>query len=132
VINPRELPAYPAIDILNLATDQLPPSDRVAEVRVYRLRAQSGQSGANANLGGIDAVAIRRDGPQRVGPFSWERLIEGRDYYLDPSGVWFALATRVSTEDFLAVSYVTVGGDTVGTFPALNGTGDTLELIYEP
>ncbi len=132
VVNPRDLPGYPAIDILGVVPAQLPPPDRVAEVRVYRLRAQSGQSGSNPNLGGIDAVAIRRDSPQRVGPFPWERLIEGRDYYLDPSGVWFALATRVGTEDFLAVSYVTAGGDTVGTFPAVNGGADTLELVYEP
>ncbi|MBI4503196.1 MAG: cell surface protein SprA [Gemmatimonadetes bacterium] len=132
VVNPRDLPGYPAVDILRLAPDQLPAADRLAAVRIYRLRAQSGQSGSNANLGGIDAVAIRRDSPQRVGPFSWERLVEGRDYYLDPSGVWFALVTRVSTEDFLAVSYVTVSGDTVGTFPAINTGADTLELIYEP
>jgi hypothetical protein len=136
VVNPRDLPGFPAVDVLTLQTDQLTPGDRIAEVRVYRLRAQSGQSGTNPNLGGIDAVAIRRDSPQRVGPFSWERLVEGRDYYLDPTGVWFALATRVSTEDFLAVSYVTASGDTVGTFPAVNrvatAPADTLELIYEP
>ena len=132
VVNPRALPGYPAVDVLNLSAEQLPPTERVVDARVYRLRAQSGQIGTNPNLGGIDAVAIRTDSPQRVGPFSWERLIEGRDYYLDPSGAWFALATRVGSEDFLAVSYVTAAGDTVGTFPAVNSGSDTLELVYEP
>ena len=42
------------------------------------------------------------------------------------------LNTRVGTQDFLAVSYVTAAGDTIGTFPAVNGVLDTLELIYEP
>ncbi|MBI4420485.1 MAG: cell surface protein SprA [Gemmatimonadetes bacterium] len=134
VVDPRVLPGYTAVDILNLPADQLPPAIRPVQVRLYRLRAQAGQVGSNPNLGGIDAVAIRRDSPQRVGPLTWERLVEGRDYYLDPSGAWFALAARVGLADFLAASYVTAAGDTVGTFPAVNRGGgrDTLELIYEP
>ena len=46
--------------------------------------------------------------------------------------MWLALVTRLSREDFLAVSYVTAAGDTVGTFPSVNGVGDTLQLVYEP
>lgn len=132
VVNPKALPSYPAVDALNIARETLPPALQVQALRVYRLRAQSGQAGGNANLGGIDAVAVRSDSPQRVGPFPWELLVEGRDYYLDPSGVWFALGARLGGDDFLAVSYVTVAGDTVGTFPAENGVVDTLELIHEP
>ncbi|UCG86790.1 MAG: cell surface protein SprA [Gemmatimonadota bacterium] len=132
VVNPIDLPGYPAVDILNINVAALPPALQLDAVRVYRLRAQSGQVQDNPNLGGIDAVAVRFDGPQRVGPFSWELLIEGRDYYLDPSATWFALNTRVGTQDFLAVSYVTTSGDTIGTFPAVNGVSDTLELVYEP
>lgn len=134
VTDPRAIPGYPAVDVLNLANAAVPPSQRPVSVRVYRLRAQSGAIGVNPNLGGITAVALRSDSPQRVGPLPWELLVEGRDYYLDPSGMWFALANRVGTEDYLAVSYVTAAGDTVGTFPAAGAPGvvDTLELIYEP
>ena len=132
VLNPIELPGYPDVDILTLTRSALPTPMRLSEVRVYRLRAQGSQSEENPNLGGIDAVAVRNDSPQRIGPFPWELLVEGTDYYLDPSGVWFALNTRVGLQDFLAVSYVTTSGDTVGTFPAVNGEADTLELIYEP
>ncbi|MFQ6046623.1 MAG: cell surface protein SprA, partial [Gemmatimonadales bacterium] len=57
---------------------------------------------------------------------------EGQDYYLDPSRLWFALTRRLGSQEFLAVSYVTVLGDTVGTFPAVEGGTDTLELIVEP
>jgi hypothetical protein len=132
VTDPAGLPGYPAVDILNINPATLPGAMQPAAVRIYRLRAQSGQVEDNPNLGGINAVALRSDSPQRVGPFSWELLIEGRDYYLDASGTWFALNTRVGTQDFLAVSYVTTSGDTVGTFPAANSVLDTLELIYEP
>ncbi len=132
VVAPTVLPDYPAVDVLDFDASTLPPDTRPVAVRVYRLRAQDSRGGINTNLGGIDAVAVRPDSPQRVGPFPWESLVEGRDYYLDPSGVWFALTTRLTTEDFLAVSYVTALGDTVGTFPAVNGAGDTLRLIHEP
>src|SRR5574341_823104 len=132
VVNPTTLPGYPNLDLLNLAGLALSPLERPLSVRVYRLRALGGAAGANPNLGGINAVALRNDSPQRVGPLPWELLVEGRDYYLDPSALWLALAARVGTEDFLAVSYVTAAGDTVGTFPAVGGGTDTLELIYEP
>ena len=132
LVNPVDLPGYPNVDILNLMRGTLPLELHISEARVYRLRAQGSQAEENPNLGGIDAVAMRSDSPQRIGPFSWELLVEGTDYYLDPSGVWFALNTRVGLQDFLAVSYVTTTGDTVGTFPAVNGDLDTLELIYEP
>jgi hypothetical protein len=135
VADPRTIPGYPDLDVLDLANAALAPSERPASVRVYRLRAQGAGISANPNLGGINAVALRNDSPQRVGPLPWELLVEGRDYYLDPSGAWFALATRVGTEDYLAVSYITALGDTVGTFPAASSPSravDTLELIYEP
>ncbi len=132
VVDPRALRAYPEIDILNISRDTLPAELQVAQARIYRLRAQGGQGVSNPNLGGIDAVAVRDDSPQRVGPFSWELLVEGDDYYIDPSGTWFALGSRLGIDDFLAVSYVTVAGDTIGTFPAVNGELDTLWLIHEP
>jgi len=131
-VNPQLLPGYPNVDLLGVAADLVPAPQRPVALRVYRLRAQSTQGATNPNLGGIQAIADREDSPQRVGPFPWELLVEGRDYFLDPSGLWFALAVRVGDLDFLAVSYVTASGDTVGTFPAVNRGLDTLRLIYEP
>jgi hypothetical protein len=131
-VNPVFVPGYPDVDILGVAADLVPAPQRPVQLRVYRLRAQTAQNPNNPNLGGIQAVAVRDDSPQRVGPFPWELLVEGRDYFLDPSGLWFALATRVGDQDFLATSYVTAAGDTVGTFPAINRGTDTLQLLYEP
>ncbi len=132
VVNPTALSDYPDIDVLTLDRAVLPSQMQTTEVRIYRLRAQGGQVEENQNLGGINAVPLRADSPQQVGPFQWELLVEGDDYYLDQSGAWFALSRSVGPEDFLAVSYVTAAGDTVGTFPAVNTGLDTLELIYEP
>ncbi len=134
VPDPATLPGYPALDVLNLNLAALPATQQIRQVRIYRRRSSLGQSAAQQNLGGIDAVALRDDSPQRAGPFPWEQLQEGRDYYLDQSGLWFALTNRLDQDDFLAVSYVTAAGDTVGTFPAVATAGklDTLRLIYEP
>ena len=106
------------MDILNLDAVAIPtaiqPAD--AQVRVYRYRTGAG-SGLNPNLGGITAIGFRPDGPERV-EGTWQLLLQGTDYYLDPSATWFALATRLDQNDYLAVSYVTVDGTRVGTFPA--------------
>jgi hypothetical protein len=134
VRDPRAFPGYPALDVLAASALPLPDTIRVTQVRVYRYRSTVFRAAAENNLSGLQAVALRRDSPQRAGPITWEVLVEGRDYYLDPSGLWFALASRLDQEDFLAVSYVTAAGDTVGTFPAAGEGGrvDTLELIHLP
>ena len=134
VRNPRAIPGYPLLDVLNFSAAGLPDSLRVTQLRIYRHRSSIGQTVTQANLSGIRALAQRRDSPQRAGPLNWEVLVEGRDYYVDPSGLWFALAQRLDLDDYLAVSYVTARGDTVGTFPGVAAAArtDTLELIYEP
>jgi len=134
VVDPATLPGYPTVDILNLNAAGLPASSRVTQVRVYRRLSTVSLTTAQQTVGGIPAVAVRPDSPQRAGPFTWQLLIEGRDYYLDPSGLWFALTNQLNSGDYLAVSYVTADGHTVGTFPAVaqaNRT-DTLELIRQP
>ncbi|MGH7533624.1 MAG: hypothetical protein ACREL4_10070, partial [Gemmatimonadales bacterium] len=127
------LPGYPAIDILNVDPGVLTPDQRPAQIRVYRYRPVT-QSSTSADLTGITAVATRPDSPQATGRLRWELLVPGTDYYLDPSGTWFALASNLDQNSYLAVSYVTVAGSKVGTFPSQdNPTGsDSLELIVEP
>lgn len=136
VVDPQSLSAYPAVDILTLDPATVPPTNRPAQVRIYRYRPGANKSGANPNLGGISAVARRSDSNQRVGPLQslWQLLVPGADYYLDPSGLWFVLASRLDLGDYLAVSYITASGDSVGTFPAQDNplAADSLELIVEP
>lgn len=138
VVDPATLPGFPAIDILQLTTSTLPPTAVInqGDVRVYRYRPPS-RSGINPNLGGINAVAIGTDTTQRVTAL-WELLRRDIDYYVDPTGVWVALAARLDQNDFLAVSYRSTAGQ-VGTFPAQDqplGPGnvprDSLLLIVQP
>ena len=142
VVDPDSLPGYPALDILNLNPQSLSPSYRPSQVRVYRYRAAASKSGVNPNLGGITALARRTDSPQQFGPVRWELLIQGTDYFLDQSGLWIVLASKLDQNDYLAVSYRSTDNNLVGTFPeadrgtvTLGGTSqarDTLELIVQP
>jgi hypothetical protein len=149
-VDPALLAGYPAVDVLNLDPAALPANVRVGSLRVYRLRATSPTSVANQNIGGVRAVACGTGAVlavdctvQRAGPFQWELLQEGKDYYVDPSGEWFALAARLDQNDYLAVSYVPVGqtgcgmgSACVGTFPIAANPDptvvDTLRLVYDP
>jgi hypothetical protein len=134
VVDPRTLPGYPAIDILNVNAQTLPSSAVIeSEVRVYRYRPAS-SNGINPNLGGINAVGISTDSSTIRA--QWQLLQRGIDYYIDPSGTWFALAARLDPKDYLAVSYRSQAGP-VGTYPAVDAGAtspprDTLRLIVEP
>ncbi|PYO40839.1 MAG: cell surface protein SprA, partial [Gemmatimonadetes bacterium] len=148
-VDPASITGFPAVDILSLDPTSLPDSLRVGSLRVYRMRAIAPGSTGNQNLGGVRAVACGVGAAavdcshQRAGPFQWEILQEGRDYYVDPSGAWIALAARLDQSDYLAVSYVPAGQTSctgprrcVGSFP-VTGTEDparvdTLRLVYDP
>jgi len=146
VIDPADLPGYPAIDILGLEQTPRPDALTVGNLHVYRRRAVLPGSSSNQNAGGVRAVAcgagaggagVQIDCGQREGPFEWEILQEGKDYYVDPTGAWFALANRLDQSDYLAVSYITSSGtDSIGTFPVTADPDttvvDTLRLVYDP
>jgi motility/secretion related protein SprA len=142
IVDPDSLPGHPAIDILTVSPNALSPTYRPSQVRIYRYRAAASKSGVNPNLGGITAFANRSDNPQQFGPVRWELLIQGTDYYLDQSGLWIVLGTKLDQNDYLAVSYRTAAGNLVGTFPEVDrGTvpvggvqqaRDTIELIVQP
>jgi hypothetical protein len=142
VIDPVALPGYPAIDILALGQTTRPDSLTVGGLRVYRRRAVAPGSSGNQNVGGVRAVACGTGlsavdcSVQRAGPFEWEILLEGKDYYVDPSGTWFALANRLDQNDYLAVSYITASAkDSIGTYPVAAHADttivDTLRLVYD-
>jgi hypothetical protein len=95
VVDPVILPGYPALDILDINAEVVVPAERPqSALRVYRYRAALSQAGVNPNVGGINAVAISADNAQRR-TARWELLIQNQDYYLDPSGLWFTLASKL-------------------------------------
>jgi hypothetical protein len=130
VIDPTLVPGYPAVDILNLGElDQIPTSVLPGQVRVYRFRPRAGQSSADPNLGGINAFGVRGGNEPGIGA-RWELLVQNADYYLDPSGLWLALNTKLASNEYLSVSFITVGGQQVGTFPeADRGLGPNQEYL---
>jgi motility/secretion related protein SprA len=135
VVDPQRVPGYPALDILSLDPALLSPADRPREVRVYRYRAVVGQNPADPNYAGITATARTADTLQKLAAVKWQALIQNTDYYLDPSGMWITLATKLDSRDYLAVSYTTAAGTTVGSFPSVDGgaeAGDSLRLIVAP
>ncbi|HEX2611438.1 MAG TPA: hypothetical protein VHK68_10545, partial [Gemmatimonadales bacterium] len=136
VVDPKTaIPGYPQIDILNLTRGTVAPANQPTDVRVYRYRPPQSQTVADPNLGGITATARATDPSQSFGPVRWQLLIQGTDYYVDPSGLWIALATKLDQNDYLAVSYRTAAGTTVGSFPAEDrgqGSTDSLRLIVQP
>jgi hypothetical protein len=137
IIDPATVPGYPHLDVLQLDPNTVPVTNRPSQIRVYRYRSSTAQSGTNPNLGGITAIALGADTTQRLNAI-WELLVQGVDYYVDGSGLWFVLGTRLDQSDYLAVSYTTPTGQ-VGTFPARDNPPapggaprDTLRLIVEP
>ncbi len=136
-VDPRTLPGYPAIDALSLQGLTLAPSLKPTEVRIYKYRSvAAGGTGANPNLDGITALGLNQSGTtiEKIGPLRWQLLQQGRDYWLDPSGLWFVLTAKLDPNDLLAVSYTTADGGRVGTFPATDDPtrSDTLRLILQP
>ncbi len=132
VVDPRTVPGYPAVDILNLDAIAIPTTEQPKEIQVYRYVAANASSGANANYDGVTALGINSG--ERVGPLRWRRLRANIDYWVSPSGLWFVLSGRIDPNDELAVSYTTVAGTRVGTLPTVDNPSrsDTLQLIYAP
>ena len=133
LVDPNLIPGFPAVDILNLSGVSVPPAIRpTGQVRVYRYTTASASNPGNPNANGISAVGV--NGSEAVGPLRWALLKPGYDYWVDPSGLWLVLRAQLDVNDFLAVSYQTVGGATVGTFPAADdpARSDTLLLVKYP
>jgi len=133
VVNPVSIPAYPKVDILNAAGIVIPADSQPVDVQIYRYVAANQNAGANANYDGVTASAS--NGPtETVGALRWRLLKRNIDYWIDPSGLWFTLTNAISPNDYLAVSYTTKSGGTVGTMPTADDSTrhDRLQLIYLP
>ncbi len=129
-VDPRQLPNFPNVDILNRqqmlqAASALPDSIRPARVYVYRqlIGAQ------NQNpLGPQFAVRGARNPTRQI----YELLRENVDYYLDPSQLWIALVRPLGlNNERLVVAYDVLVNGQPGRNPNTGGTPD-IQFTPEP
>lgn len=132
VVNPRTLPGYPALDILDAGRIAIPAGDRPSELRIYRYMSANTSAGASSNYDGVTALAF--NGVERTGALRWRMLKRNIDYWMDPSGLWFVLSSKINPSDYLAVSYRTASGQLVGSLPSTDNpeARDSIQLIYGP
>ncbi|MBL0170171.1 MAG: cell surface protein SprA [Gemmatimonadaceae bacterium] len=138
-IDPRQLPGYPNVDLLNRQQMQqlaaaLPDSIRPARVYVYRQLIGA----SNQNPRGPQFSVRGARNPARQ---TYEVLRENVDYYLDPSGLWIALVRPLQVNgERLAVAYEVSNGGVPGRNVSTGGTPDIeftdapqfANLLWEP
>ncbi len=117
LVDPREIQGYPHIDALSLTnlgtTPEVAPG--VEAIQVFRfendpvVRQQvEGYIQAEA-LAGLEGDTVTESG--------WFRFLQsGTDYSVHSSGLWLALRRPLRTDEMLAVAYISVSGDTVGSY----------------
>ena len=129
-VDPRQLPGYPNIDLLNrrqlqqLAAE-LP--DSIRPVRLYVYRQLVGATNQNPR-GPQFSVRGARNPSRQI----YEVLRENVDYYVDPSQLWIALVRPLNlNNERLAVAYEVNVNGTPGRNVNTGGTPD-IELTTEP
>lgn len=129
-IDPRQLPGYPNIDLLNRQQMQqlaaaLPDSIRPRRLYLYRQLVGA----ANQNPRGPQFSVRGARNPSRQ---IYEVLRENVHYYVDPSGLWIALVQPLNlNNERLAIAYeVNVNGQP-GRNVNTGGTPD-IEFTAEP
>jgi hypothetical protein len=137
-VNPKKLPGYPNIDILNRAQMQrvaasLP--DSLRPTRIYLYRQLIGELNPNPR-GPQFSVRGARNSSRQL----YKVLRENVDYYVDPSQLWIALTIPLSEKERLAVAYEVKVNGVPGRNPNTGGTPDIefssapqfANLLWEP
>ncbi len=138
-IDPRQLPGYPNIDLLNRPQiQQLAASlpDSVRPTRVYVYRQLIGASNQNPR-GPQFSVRGARNPARQI----YEVLRENVDYYIDQSQLWISLVRPLNiNSERLAVAYEVSTGGVPGRNVNTGGTPDiefteatqVANLLWEP
>ncbi|TDJ47588.1 MAG: hypothetical protein E2O48_03445 [Gemmatimonadetes bacterium] len=145
LVDPREYPSYPHIDVTSLTGSEVPLSLQPGSaLKLYRHEIRTGQP-QNVEDGIIQAraVALRPLAADPTLPDSAEfqgffrPLTEGEDYIVHDSGLWIVMKSRILENEALAATYITATGDTIGDFNAEEifreisntGSGELPELV---
>lgn len=115
LVDPREFPTYPHVDILSLHPSSLPPATAPGPlpIRIYRLENEPVTR--RQVEGYLLAEAVASGGGKEVREMGWFRRLEpGVDYLLHPSRLWLVLRRPLRPDEMLAAAYVTASGTAVG------------------
>jgi len=118
LVDPSTLTNAPHVEVLNLRPGDAPPdaAPGVEPIQLWRMERDPGLRQTVDGFVRADADRVGAVG-DRVQESGWFRYLRpGVDYYLHPSGLWVALRIPLRPDEALAVGYITVLGDTVGTY----------------
>ncbi len=129
-IDPRQLPGYPNVDLLNRQQMQqlaaaLPDSIRPVRLYVYRQLINAANQNPRAPQFSVRGA---RNSSRQI----YEVLRENVDYYVDPSMLWIALVRPLNlNNERLAVTYAVNVNGQAGRNPNTGGTPD-IEFTPQP
>ncbi|MGH7656053.1 MAG: hypothetical protein ACREN6_15465, partial [Gemmatimonadaceae bacterium] len=132
VVDPRQLPGYPNLDILNAVQMRtlaaaLPDSVRPVHIALYRLLI----GGQPPNPNGPQFQLIGDPNSQRGQVY--EVLRENVDYVVDPSQLWIKLTQPLNpANERLVVAYTVRAGGVESTNVSTGGTPDMTYVATRP
>jgi hypothetical protein len=106
LVDPRQIPGYPHLDVLALRGDEVPAAARVTAPALYRYSGREARDGSTPVLtatAGSGGDAISLTGP--VLPLEPEA-----DYEIHPSGLWVWLRSPLHAGEALALDHSGAGG----------------------
>ena len=117
LVDPREIAGYPHIDVLSLDRSAVSPWLLPGDEPIQLYRFEDDAVTRQQVEGYIQGDAVATIGEETVTESGWFRYLQpGADYFVHPSGLWVGLRRPLSRDEMLAVTYVTVSGDTVGDY----------------
>ena len=128
VVDPRRLPALSRPRHPEPRPVTVPPTAPAGAGPGVPLPAPQLQAARTPTSAALPPRATHRRPAAPSDRCAWQLLVQGADYYVDPSGLWFALSTKLDPSDYLAVSYMTATATTVGSFPRPTRAGTTGSL----
>ena len=117
LVDPAEIVGSPHIDVLGLDPSSAPldVAPGVDPVQIYRFETDPVTRQQVDGLIQADGFASRNG--ITVEESGWFRFLQpGVDYSVHSSGLWVALRRPLGRDEMLAVTYVSVTGDTIGTY----------------
>ena len=117
LVDPAEIVGSPHLDVLGLDPSSAPldVAPGVDPVQIYRFETDPVTRQQVDGLIQADGFASRNG--ITVEESGWFRFLQpGADYSVHSSGLWVALRRPLGRDEMLAVTYVSVTGDTIGTY----------------